>query len=76
MTAKPKPDPSKPKVVLANPRTMTAEDFGRMYRALTGKDATPEEIEELRPMIAELQAQMAADADLDEDEDQEDDEPA
>ena len=56
-----------PKLVLANARGITVETIAAMYRTLTGKEATPEE-------LAEIAAMLAA-ADLDADDGDEEPEP-
>ena len=42
-----KPD-AKPDLVLLRGKDITAESLAEMFRFLTGKDSTPEEIEEIR----------------------------
>ena len=38
----------KPRYYVANPRTLTFDDVMEMFRQLTGREPTPEEIEEAR----------------------------
>lgn len=65
--------PTSPKLVTLDPRTMTAEDIGRMFTELTGKDMTPEELAEIEPIMAEIRAELAKPGE-EEDEEDEDEE--
>jgi len=38
--------------VFINPRTMTADTILTMFQKLTGREATPEEVEDLRQTMA------------------------
>jgi hypothetical protein len=48
MARKKKPAPGKPELVLVKGQTLGVEDIVAMYEALTGRPATPEEIERVK----------------------------
>jgi hypothetical protein len=48
----------KPRLVLLSGREITAENVAKMYKALTGRDASPEELEEGRKMLEKAYAKL------------------
>jgi hypothetical protein len=46
-----KPAPGKPRLAVLKGREITAEDVAALFRHLTGRTATPEEVEEARKSL-------------------------
>ena len=51
-------EPRKPELHLADPRGLTFEKLLEMFRRLTGREPTPEEVERVRAKWADFEAQQ------------------